>query len=246
MKKLFILPAACSLLFAACKKDSTTGTSSIAAVSFVNATTGSTPLVVKYGNTNIIYSAVTAGNKISYGASSLLSWVNGSNTVSFVQSTDTTHTLFTGNLNVQTGGIYSLYLTGTANQPDTVFIQEHLMAYAITDSVAGVRFVNLSAGTNPVSINIKGLANGGEVSSLAYKSRTAFKTYNAGYTVASYIFEFRDAGSGTLLATYTLSGVNNSSSASPTTTNTVRFRNQTIALIGGWTTALSAILIPNY
>jgi hypothetical protein len=147
---------------------------------------------------------------------------------------------------LQSGRIYSLYLTGTVAQPDTVFMQEQLAAHSMADSVAGVRFVNLSPGSNPVSVDIKGQANGSEVVSLAYKARTVFKTYKADHAVTSYIFEFRDASSGTLLTTYTLNGVNNASSASLTTTNTLRFRNMTIALIGGRTTAQSVLLIPNY
>jgi hypothetical protein len=246
MKKLYILLVAISTIFAACKKDGSTGTSNLAAVSFVNATAGSSALVPKFGNINLIYSTLGASGKVNYGASSLLSWRGENTTLSFVQTTDTTHTLFTANLNLQIGGVYSLYLTGTVAQPDTVFMQEHLTQHTIIDSVAGIRFVNLSPVTNPVSVDIKGLSNGSEVTSLPYKGRTVFKTYKADHTIASYIFEFRDAASGTLLTTYTLNGVNYSSSVSPTTTNSVRFRNQTIALIGGGTAALSAILIANY
>lgn len=247
MKKLYILLAATSILFtAACKKDGSTGSSNLAAISIVNATAGSAALVPKFGNINLIYSTVGFASRVNYGASNLFSWPGGSTTISLAQTTDTTHTVFAGNLNLQVGGIYSLYLTGTVAQPDTVFMQEHLIPHAITDSVAGIRFVNLSPVTSPVSVDIKGLSNGSEVTSLPYKGRTVFKTYKADRTVASYIFEFRDAASGTLLATYTLSGVNYNSSLSPTTTNSVRFHNQTIALIGGGTTALSAILIANY
>jgi hypothetical protein len=247
MKKLYILLAAITILFTtACKKDGSAGSSNLAAISFVNATVSSAALVPKFGNTNLIYSQIGFASRVNYGASNLFSWPGGSTTISLTQATDTTHTVFAGNLNLQAGGIYSLYLTGTVAQPDTVFMQEHLIQHASTDSVAGIRFVNLSPVTGPVSVGIKGLSNGSEVTSLPYKGRTVFKTYKADRTVASYIFEFRDAASGTLLATYTLNGVNNSSSARPGTTNSVRFRNQTIALIGGGTTAISAILIANY
>jgi len=42
--------------------------------------------------------------------------------------------------------------------------------HASTDSVAGIRFVNLSPVTSPVSVDIKGLSNGSEVTSLPYKA----------------------------------------------------------------------------
>lgn len=246
MKKFLALLAAISVLLFACNKNNLPLASVAASLSFANTTVGSAPLVTKFGNVNLIYSTVTTANKISYGVSNTFSEIGGGQTVSFIQTTDTTHTLFTGNLNLQTGGIYSLYLTGTVAQPDTVFIHENLTYHAATDSVAGIRFINLSPGSNPVSVDIKGQANGSEVTNLVYKGRTIFKTYKADHTVASYIFEFRDATSGALLATYALNGVNNASSASLNTTNTVRFRNQTIALIGGSGTANSVINIANY
>ena len=54
-------------------------------------------------------------------------------------------------------------------------------------------------------------------------------SFPATSAISSYVFEFRDAISGNLLASYTLSGVNTNS---PTVANTVLFRNLTIALIG--------------
>lgn len=248
MKKLLTLAAISVLLFA-CSKNDVSPASTLAALSFVNATVGSAPLAAKFNSNTLIFSTLASGNKISYGASNLFSAFGGTNAISFIQTTDTSHTLFASTLNLQTGGIYSLYLTGTVAQPDTVFMQEHLAYHAATDSVAGIRFVNLSPGSNPISVDIKGQANGSEVTSLSYKGRTNFKTYKSDHTVASYVFEFRDVATGNLLATYTLKGVNNSSSASPTTTNSVRFHNMTIALIGqptGGAVAQSIVLIPNY
>jgi len=245
MKKILTLLAISGML-AACKQNNLPPANVSASLSFANAIVGSAPLVSKFGNVNIIYSAVTSVNKISYGGSSTFSEASGIIPVSFIQTTDTTHTLFTDNLNLQTGGVYSLYMTGTVAQPDTVFIHENLAYHAATDSVAGIRFINLSPGTNPISVDIKGMANGSEVTALAYKGRTGFKTYKADHTVTSYVFEFRDVTLGTLLATYTLSGVNNASSASFTSTNIVRFHNLTLALIGGSGTANSVINIANY
>jgi hypothetical protein len=123
MKKLYILIAATSILFtAACKKDGSAGSSNLVAISFVNATAGSEALVPKFGNINLIYSTVDYSSIVDYGASGLFSWRSGSTTISLTPITDTTHTLFSGNLNLQAGGIYSLYLTGTVARPDTVFM----------------------------------------------------------------------------------------------------------------------------
>jgi len=231
------------LVLQACKKNDTFPPSTVASLSFVNATVGSSPVIVRINNPNTIYSTLSAVNKLSYGAGNLFSPVAGSTAFAVVQSTDTLHTLFSGNLPLQNYNIYSFYLAGTVSKPDTVFIHENLPQYVKTDSVAGIRFINLSQNANAVSVDIKGQSNGSEVQSLNYKGRTGFKTYKADHTVASYVFEFRDATTGSLLATYTLSGVNNNSA---TVANTARFFNQTIALIGGGTTATSAILIANH
>jgi len=229
--------------FLSCSKNTVPPNSTVAALSFVNATVGASPVVVRVGNPNTIYSTLAAANKLSYGSSNLFSPTAGINSFSFVQTTDTTHTLFTANLNLQNASIYSFYLAGTVSQPDTVFIHEHLPVYAHADTVAGIRFINLSQNANAISVDIKGQANGSEVQSLAYKARTGFKVYKADHTVASYVFEYRDATTGNLLATYTLSGVNTNSA---TVVNNVQFHNMTIALIGGGAAATSAILIPNY
>jgi hypothetical protein len=74
-----------------------------------------------------------------------------------------------------------------------------------TDSTAGIRFVNLSAGSNSVSIDIQGNPNTPILSSLPYKDITNFELFaaNTAAQINGYTFEFRDASSGNLLTTYT-------------------------------------------
>ena len=136
--------------------------------------------------------------------------------------------MFKSVLNFTAGNLYSLFIAGAdTTSPDYLFVQDTVTQR--TDSTAGIRFVNLSAGSNLVSIDIKGQANGGVISALAYKATTGFMSFPATSAISSYIFEFRDAVNGNLLASYTLSGVN---TQSPTVANTVLFRNLTICLIG--------------
>lgn len=245
MKTLFkpILVLLLPITIMSCTKNQVPPASTVSALSFVNATVGVSPLVVKIGNPSITYSTLISSNKIGYGVSNLFSPLSGSNSYVFVQSSDTTHTLLSLNLNLQNRNVYSLYLAGTVSQPDTVFIHEQLPVYAAADSVAGIRFINLSQNGGPVSVDIQGQPNGSEAASLAYKGRTGFKSYTANFTVASYTFEYRDVATGNLLATYMLSGVNKNDPLIP---NTVRFHNMTIALIGGGTAPLSTVLISNY
>jgi len=99
------------------------------------------------------------------------------------------------------GSYYSLFLTGSSpTQVDNVLIKESYKNYA--DSVTGIRFINLSPGSNPISVDIAGKANGSEASSLAYKAYTNFNKYSATAANSSYNFEFRDQATGDLIATY--------------------------------------------
>ena len=111
-----------------------------------------------------------------------------------------------------------MFLTGTSPSAiDNVLIQEnYTRTYA--DSVFGVRFINLAPGSNPISVDIQGNANGTEAASLAYKAYSGFNKHPATAAIISYTFEFRDAASGKLLASYTL--------------NTPYFHNSTLCFSG--------------
>jgi hypothetical protein len=127
-------------------------------------------------------------------------------------------TYYTGTLIFNANTNYSLFLTGTSqNAVDNVLIKEtYPRTYAY--SVCGVRFIHLATGTNPISVDIAGNANGSEVQSLAYKAYSAFIQHPANNANQSYNFEFRDQASGTLLTTYTLT--------------TPFFHNVTLAFVG--------------
>jgi len=115
-------------------------------------------------------------------------------------------TYYTNTLAVNNTSNYSLFLTGTSpNSVDNVLIQEsYPRAYA--DSTCGVRFINLSPGSNPISVNIKGNANGSEVASLAYKAYSGFIKYPAKAVNKTILFEVRDATTGALLLPATSNG----------------------------------------
>jgi hypothetical protein len=163
------------------------------------------------------------------------------------------HTIFNGVLNLPIGTIHSLFVTGTLAAPDTFFTLDNPPYHSPLDSTIGIRFVNLSAGSNPISVDIQGMPNGSEVTSLSYKGITNFKNYNAlASSPTSYVFEFRDAGTGALLSAssgYTMNDITNASGTN-INDNIYRFRNFTIALIGvpggSGTLIQKAVLINNY
>lgn len=237
MNRLSILIScilAASLICASCKKEGYNETSGGTALTIVNAVVGSPGLITNFN--------APSGNKqadtlqyyryalqIGYGGFAELSG-SGVTNLSLTPADDTLVTLWSGSLNLLPNAIYSFFLSGpdTAHV-DTMLVTDHPLPHDTPDSSVGIRFINLSPGSNPVSINIQGNPNGSEIPSLAYKGVTNFKNYPATSAVSTYIFEFRDAATGTLLTTYEMDGVNYGTNGD-TNPNSLRWHNVTIAL----------------
>ncbi|MBS1605714.1 MAG: DUF4397 domain-containing protein [Bacteroidetes bacterium] len=226
----------------------------------INAVVGSAPLVTDLtgagaitwfsGADKIAYNSYSTAD---YGDNNQLPSSPGLQRLALYQYPDTlpqAKPLYNLTLTLPPGSINSLFLMGTVDEPDTLFVADQLPVSAISDSVAGIRFVNLSPHSAPVSINLSGRANGSEVAALSYKGITAFTGYPATQDIASYSFEFRDAATGTLLATYTADGINNAESDPYNPTKIWRNRNTTLALLGvaggSGDQALSVLMINNY
>ncbi|MHA4811419.1 hypothetical protein ACX0G9_25185 [Flavitalea flava] len=137
--------------------------------------------------------------------------------------------LFDLMVDLPVGSISSLFLTGTIDAPDTLLVHDIIPFFPRDDSAMGIRFVNLSLGSGAISVNIQGAVNGSEVTSLGYKAITDFNRYAVKSSLADYVFEFRDAASGTLLASYTTDQINNPGGPNP---NLWIYRSFTIALVG--------------
>lgn len=178
-------------------------------VSFIvaNAINGSVTIIPQLGGSasHGYFNGSQSGANIAgvdFGRSRLYSIAAGTTSLLVVPSTDTTHSLFNGSINTEPGGIYSLYLSGDLAHPDTMLVKENIPA--ITDSTAGVRFVNLTAGGKTLSFNLDTDPNHSEFASLGYKNITGFKKYNAQKDVGGhYVFEIRDHSTGELLTSYT-------------------------------------------
>jgi hypothetical protein len=217
----------------------------VASLNVINALPASAPLILVQGSIAPAIGEFGSIGALSYASTAVLTAPSGSESFYVVQDNVDTMSInaqggdfmFSGTLNFTAGGLYSLFITGAdTSNPDYLLVQDTPPAQ--TDSTVGIRFVNLSTGSNPVSVDIQGQPNGSTVSSLAYKNITSFANFAATSSVSSYIFEFRDATSGNLLASYTLSGV-----------NSVLFKNLTIALIGqpaGGTVAQSCIRVNSF
>jgi len=201
--------------FYSCKKSEVKLTP-LASLNLTNAVIAA-PTVYLNGNTD----SVTNNN---FGEFTLLAGKSAVKVVAGAQS------YYNQTLSTANGSYYSLFLAGASPAAvDAILIKESYQNY--TDSLCGVRFINLSPDSQPVSVDIQGNANGSAVSSLAYKAYTGFLPYPAKLADAAYNFEVRDAASGNVIATYTL--------------NTPYFHNVTLALTGSVNAGTAAILQVN-
>jgi hypothetical protein len=183
----------------ACHKSSTVVISP-GSLNIINAIPTSQPVIPVLGTTQPVQYFASA-QTVSYGNAQIYSPLNGPNILYIVQSTDTTEItpkfeMFSGTLTLTAGGIYSFFLTGDTSAVDTFFVQDHIPVYP--DSSAGVRFVNLSPGSGPMSINLQGNPiTQTEFSNLGYKQISAFKAYSASSGApGNYTFVVHDQASG--------------------------------------------------
>lgn len=202
---LMVLLPACG--FISCKKDNLPVES--ASLTMVNAVSGSRPLSINFSSEGPVN--YKDGKKLNYsepyrGEVYLMVSYAGPQRLRLFQYPDTTTKdvpLFDLQLNQPIGSIGTLFLTGKVEAPDTLLTRDIIPFFPAADSAMAIRFVNLSPGSDPVSINIKGLANGSEISSIAYKKVTGFKNYPVKSGMEDYVFEFRNTVSGNLLASVT-------------------------------------------
>lgn len=242
MKQLIIISfSAGALLLSACKKDAYHDTDT-ASLTIINASvnSGAVKISMNGGGSVNYFSGITSA--ISYGTSVSTGLIaEKSIPYSIVSGTDTTKTIVADIINVPSRSINTLILCGQATAVDTIQLREHIPV--VQDSSFGVRFINLSFNSSPISVNIQGQTSGSEAAALSYKQASAFTTHSAGYRNQTYVFEVRDASSQSLLGTYSFQ---TASPANPVPA----FRNCTLAWIGqtGSTgaTATKIIRINNY
>jgi len=169
----------------------------------VNGIINSSQLLADFANTHPVSIFYSTTHKIGFSSSFEYSLTSGTVPVTIYQRSDTSHNVYANNVNLKGGGIYSLFLSGSnPSKPDAVFTTDIPPYHNGADSTYGIRFINLTPDSAPVSINLQGKANGSEIGSLAYKAITPFKNYPFSNNVMSITFEVRDAISGVLLTTF--------------------------------------------
>ncbi len=207
-----------------------------ASLILVNATVGADTLVTNFNGGGQPLNYYRNAYQLYYGKYKVtdeMNYYSGAQPLALYKYRDTldhSTPLFNLTLHLPVSSMFTLFLTGTVTNPDTLLVNENPPTYPASDSVAGIRFVNLSPGSAPISINIKGQPSGSEYSSLPYKSITAFKAYPATKALGSYIFEIRDAAKDSVLTTFTASGL--ATAGASYATNNWLYKTSTIAFIG--------------
>lgn len=193
--KLFILTAMSSILMlCACKKD-TLITSQIASLNVTAAVLNGGDVKL---NTNEKDSAKAYNAK-------LFTIKSGESKVRLFPTNSPSDVYFDGTISTAAGDIYSVFLTGQLPNIDNILIKENIPA-PYTDSVVGVRVINLSPNSTPFNITLQSASTVNVFSSVSYKQLTDFEPIAVKTIIpsGSVSFQVRNGANNALLATYTL------------------------------------------
>lgn len=149
-------------------------------------------------------------------------------------------------LQLEEGGLYSLFITGSKAAPEFVLHKDEIPAFNQQDSTTHIRFANFSDGQT-ISVNLKGEATGSFIQSIAPKGFSDFIEMNARRSVIKYEFEIRDHANGDLITTYVADKFNGQGG----TTFITRWYNRANTLVltgkqGGIGTNLQQVYLMNH
>lgn len=234
MKKYIVFALTLLASLQSCKKDGPTFTP-LASLNVADAVIGGRNVKL---NTNVRDSATLYSYK-------LFQIVAGESPIKLYPTNNPAAPYFDQTRTTVNGGIYSLFLTGTASAPENVFVKDEIPPFS-QDSIVRVRIVNCSVNSSAISVTLGSAPTATIFSNIAYKSVSAFRDIElkTRLAVGGNIFQVRDS-SGTLLASYTLPATGLVSVASS------RFKNITLVVRGlagttGGTDAFGIYGMTNY
>lgn len=197
--RILIIIMASQILFISCKKDLRYSPSPVSLTVF-NGLNNAEPVLVSFGDTAVPFYSYE--NLIQYGSSQQYSIPGATTPIRLTSAKDTLQPWIQGKISLESGGIYSLYVVGNdGKQIDTLLSKDVLPTYS--DSIAGVRFINMIESKRDITINLEGnLPDQPEFGSIAFKQSTDFKGYSARAGILSYNFEIHDKQSGEMITTY--------------------------------------------
>lgn len=234
MKKTVVVPILALLLFAcmsSCKKE--TGYQSNATLNIINCMVDAEIIISDFGiDRSIKYLWEAKMSRYAeHNEYAQLSLPVGPQTITVYKYPDTLSkdaALKTISFDAKARDMLSLFLVGDKTHPDTMLIREEFPAHVYGDSTFSVRFLNLSPGSDPVRVEVDGMAQP-LVSNLAYKARSGWNTFSARLNAGTYVIRFRDQVNGNEIASYTISDAAGTGDFTP---NIWRKNSVTIALTG--------------
>jgi hypothetical protein len=177
MKICIVIIVMASLMCgASCKKTQSGG--GLASLNLINADPNLASAYIYFTNTDTAFYAEQS--MVSYGSSIEYGLAAGSNPVAIYNTQDTIKPAFKGDFTLKPGGMYSFYLCGTGEMPDTLFMQDVIPVQP--DSTAGARFVDLCTDCGQVNVTLQGNSQP-DFPNLTYKQVAAFKSYSANSAV---------------------------------------------------------------
>ncbi|AOW18153.1 hypothetical protein LPB03_12120 [Polaribacter vadi] len=157
-----------------------------ATIKVVNLINGVDNVIVKNGSYPINYATTEA--KVGFDEfRNFFIEESISNQVEVVTENDTLNPIYSESLNLK--GIHSLYLSGTFGDEEVLLVGDNFKQF--TDSVVGVRFINLSKSSGPIDISID-RQNSNVISGLIYRTISDYIEFPAKKVDGSYTFEFMD------------------------------------------------------
>ncbi|WP_185154071.1 DUF4397 domain-containing protein [Fulvivirga sp. M361] len=187
-----------------------------ASLKVVHAAENAPALHVNYFGREIIFSD---NPMLSFGGSMRTSLPSDiERTIFFVSAEDTLNQVHQQSVTFQPGDIHTLFLTGDEENIEGTLVRDEPLV--LMDSLVGIRFVNLSPDSGPVSVGLTGQTE--LISSdLAFKASSDFNQLTADNATGVYTFEFKDAD-GEVLINTTIDPVSNG----------FVFKNTTFVLMG--------------
>jgi hypothetical protein len=169
----------------------------IASLTIVNGVVGGVPVKMFPQN-----------NSISVNNSAKLAVFSGNNEVYVFPVGDSTNP-YCSNIKYHANSryAYSLFVGGQKPNTQCKLVQDNIPLFNISDSLFGVRFINLSTNITRCNVTISTTTGVNEVSNLGFMDVTDFKQYSARNANVSYVFQFRNASDNSIVTSYTFSPV---------------------------------------
>jgi len=201
----------CLLIIYGCKKEEAPRMGSVATINVINAIPNSANGILPiFGTVDSPLYYQDLYYTIYYGSGYCYTQEAGKQNLTIIQANDTptakfAPNLYKGSLQLASGGIYSMFLGGDTSNVDTLFTADRLPGIIPTDSVSGIRFANMSTGSNPYNVTLTGNPpSQTEFANISYKSASSFKTYPTNSAIGGvYNFTIWDQVTGDSVTTFT-------------------------------------------